>query len=73
VPPEDYDTWSTACTTIGNLHNLQCITVDLMIWNLHDKDSANTINTILPEDFIAILEPLNQIRAKIFEVELKHF
>jgi hypothetical protein len=67
VPPENYDTWARACATIGTLSNLQCLTVDLALWNFYDKDSANTIP---PEDFLAILQPLNRINAKIFEVEV---
>jgi hypothetical protein len=67
IPPESYDAWEKACATIGTLHNLQYIAVDLTVWNYYDHEDANTI---APEDFKAILGPLNALNAKRFEVEM---
>jgi hypothetical protein len=67
IPPEGYDAWEKACSTIGTLHNLQYITVDLTVWNYYDHKGANTI---APEDFKAILGPLRAMNANEFEVEM---
>ena len=67
VPPENYDAWERACSTVGTLTGLHLVTVDMTIWNYHDYKSANTIP---PDDLISILDPLKRITARVFDVEI---
>lgn len=67
IPPESYGAWENACATMGTLRELHFMTIDLTFWNYYDYQS---VNTIAPDDFVAILEPLKKITAKVFVVEL---
>lgn len=67
IPPENYDAWRNACSTISTLQNLQRIDFDMTVWNYHNHKSTNTVEDA---DLLCILEPLNDINARVFEVEL---
>jgi hypothetical protein len=66
LPPENYEHWGKACSAIGALDHLQVLTIDFTIWNFYDWQ---TVNSIEHEALVLILSPLQNIKAKVMEVE----
>jgi hypothetical protein len=69
LPPEDYNHWEDACSTIATLQGLQSLVIDMTLWNYRYYSMTDT-RTIDDNHLIMILSPLRNIRAKYFEVEI---
>jgi hypothetical protein len=67
LPPENYEAWEQACSTISSLHNLQILIIDMAVWNYHNYSTSNTIED---DHLISILSPLRGINAKHLKVEI---
>jgi hypothetical protein len=67
IPPEDYDRWGKACSTIGTLHHLQSLNIDMTLWNYRYYSMPDTIDD---NHLLIVLSPLKSLRAGCFDVEV---
>lgn len=66
-PPDNYGEWAASCALLSKLHGIRTLCVDMIVW-----DTSERVDMTAVEDdaLVAILEPLNQVSAPVFEVEL---
>ncbi|KAH4227128.1 hypothetical protein HBI06_105060 [Parastagonospora nodorum] len=66
-PPDNYREWSTSCALLQSLHGLRSLQVEIIVWDTFERNDPAAIED---DALTFILEPLNNISAPLFEVEM---
>lgn len=66
-PPERMISWTLACEAMKTLRAIRRLFVEMLVWDLYDRVNASAVDD---DSLVAILEPLNELEAPNFTVEM---
>lgn len=66
-PPERMMSWKLACEAMKKLRAIRYLFVEMLIWDLFDRVNASAVDD---DSLVTILEPLNELQARQFTVEM---
>jgi hypothetical protein len=68
-PPDNYTLWSDGCKSLQDLSGLHSLRFNIIVWDfLHSNRKDHTL--VNHDSLLSILEPLQGIKAPLYEVEM---